>query len=344
MVGCLLICCGVCAFADRKTDERKARTTRALDACEAGQWDDAVALAGADPDFISLLKEFPDTGASWARVTHDGPTQVRRLHAADVLALELANVSMRDGEERQAGRALALATAEDVIKGPVTSFDHAWALALVALLEGPPDQSTQWVQWRTRLQSRFPDDGRFTLAAVTNRREARLIQGHPADHPELVVHPDELKRTLRDLTGLEARPDVRAEAALRRGVLQFETGDLPGALADLAIAADARNSGDPFTRGLAHLVEARALDLMSRHDAALEEYERAVDALPDAQSAQIARALATMDSPRRLETAASLDRALGVTPPVPDPWHEYGHGEYRHWPDAIAALRALAAQ
>jgi hypothetical protein len=341
--GGLLICCGVWAFAGRGTDERGLRTTRALDAYAAEKWDDAVALAAGDPFFAGLLKEFPATSAAWVKGGHDATAQSRRQREADVLALELANGSMRDSEERQAGRALVLHTASRVISGPVTPFDHAWAFALTTLLEGPPDRSPEWAEWNTRFQSRFPDDGRFALAAVTNRSEARLLTPHPVKIPDGVLS-QAVTRTLADLSTLEARPDVRADAALRRGAIEFHTWNMPDALVDLAIAADPANGGDAFTRCLAHLVRGQALDMTSRHAEAIDEYDRAVEALPGAQSAQIARAVATMDTTRRLETAKAMDQVLTLTSPVPDPWHEYLHGEYRRWPDVIAALRALAAR
>lgn len=338
----LLLCCAF-STTDQKT-ERRIRTTQALDAYEAGQWDTAVTLAAAETRFDDLLQEYPGVSSAWARSGRDSSNQARRESEADVLALELGNVSLRDRAQWEAGRTLVLLTIDRVSHGRPTPFEHAWSRALIALMDAQPETSKKWAQILVWLQGRFADDGRFGLATVTNRVEARLLTGHPADTPRLIGTRDDLDLTLSDLAALEARPDVRAEAALRRGVVQFETGDLQDALVDLAVAGDPANHGDAFTRYLAHLVAARALEAGKREARALQEYDRAVEVMPDAQSAAIARALATMDTTRRLETAEDLDRVLRRTPVVPDPWHEYTFGEYHRWSEAIAALRALVAQ
>ena len=341
---CAVICGAVMASVDQRGVERQNRTRAALDAYAVGRWDEAVALAAADPDFESLLREFPDTSAAWARTGSDSAHRSTRVLNADVLALELANASLRDALEWARGRPLIYLTYDHVTTSGRTPFEHAWALAATALLDGPPDRSKEWAQLMTWLEGRFPTDGRFALAAVTNRREARLLEGHPSGNPDLIADADRLRQTLSDLAALERMPNIRAEAALRRGVIEFEIGDLARAHADLAIAGDPSNSGDTFTRYLGHLVSARAFEVDVRRTEAAGEYDRAVETLPGAQSAQIAQAFATMDTSRRFETAAALDRALTREPPVPDPWHGYTHGEYRRWPEDIAALRAMLKQ
>ncbi|HET9369408.1 MAG TPA: hypothetical protein VFO19_04145, partial [Vicinamibacterales bacterium] len=75
---------------------------------------------------------------------------------------------------------------------------------------------------------------------------------------------------------------------------------------------------------------------------AAAEYQRALEASPGAQTAEIALATALARGGHRAEAAALAEASLTRTDASFDPWLAYGQGDLRKWPAIIAAVRKAA--
>jgi hypothetical protein len=73
----------------------------------------------------------------------------------------------------------------------------------------------------------------------------------------------------------------------------------------------------------------------------LEAWRRANATIPNVVSGMTLLSSALFLVDRRDEAYDVMDAALRTRPKVPDPWLQYGWGDYRFWPEIRARLRKL---
>jgi hypothetical protein len=73
----------------------------------------------------------------------------------------------------------------------------------------------------------------------------------------------------------------------------------------------------------------------------LEAWHRANATIPNVVSGMTLLSSALFLVDRRDEAYDVMDAALRTRPKVPDPWLQYGWGDYRFWPEIRARLRKL---
>jgi tetratricopeptide (TPR) repeat protein len=98
-------------------------------------------------------------------------------------------------------------------------------------------------------------------------------------------------------------------------------------------------AGDTTMKYLAHFEAGRALEQLHRSEAAIREYRRALDVIPDAESATVAIASLQFMRDERAAAVTMIDRVFNRTPLPPDPGRLIGYGSFVRWAELKAALR-----
>jgi tetratricopeptide (TPR) repeat protein len=199
--------------------------------------------------------------------------------------------------------------------------------------------------------SRFPSEGRFKLASITNRVETFLISSAPlppgyllnqgagrfdADPPGSMKS---LQETLDALSTLVNDPMVGVEAKLRRGVLLAALDKPEEANADLR---GATRSNDIFLSYLAEMMLGALADRRGDLSDAIAHYRNAQHVTP-ATASSIALAAALFRAGRQSEASEML-ATWSTGPRVEDPWRTYSLRDYRFMPQYLSQIRELAGQ
>jgi tetratricopeptide (TPR) repeat protein len=125
---------------------------------------------------------------------------------------------------------------------------------------------------------------------------------------------------------------------VRAGLIYFTVGDYPAALRAFEAAQPLAN--EPAIKYLAHFNAGRALEAASRIDSAIDEYRRALEIMPDAESASVAITSLQFARDDREEAIARVDRVFNKRPGATDPGRLIGYGSFFRWPELKATLRA----
>jgi len=299
-----------------------------IDAFGRGEYGAVTRSMQATGDAAALIRDFRQGGNPWPATPH--------REAA--LALEFAEAgvfSTRDATRQDAMALLAKFTR--FVRPPLEpdAFERAWTWAEVTILEGTirPNLAGPVVQKAT---VRFPDDPRFVLARaiVTDQRLPIAGLGDPTQ-----AHIDAVTSAY---AAALARPETADEAHIRFGWFLHRIGRDAEALAALDAAADGpARTLEPALRYLRQLFRGQVLVSLHRLDDALDALREARTLAPHAQSAKVAlmnTSLAAGDH----ATAEALAEDIQTSPTdVTDPWWSYWQGDYRHYAQAIAAVREL---
>lgn len=310
---------------------------------------DAVVQAFVEARDPGELKgQLQEQGSKWTKAEGEAAEPRRRLIAATV-GLELANARMDD--QWLELRSLVEWGCGLMRRGAASEPERLWQLASVAVTEGALDSDILYkFNHLGHAESRFRLEPRFRLArnfGVTRRSasgtEATLSAGlePQLDDDARVVQSDWtffLDTAIKNLQGLQYEPAIAAEAVLRAGHMQVIRSKPEAALASFEAAV--KRSREPYVTYLGHFMTGRTLERLDRLDEAERAYAKALEALPHAQSAVLARAALLVRAGRTTDAVELTSASFAARPRPPDPWRLYPYGDYYRWPALIAQLRA----
>jgi tetratricopeptide (TPR) repeat protein len=269
----------------------------------------------------------------------------RRVLSA--FALELAQA----GADRQSAAAARLVEwACPLVRShtPVNDFDRAWHRAALSLLEGAVD-GRQLAAHVEHSQPTVGDDPRMQLATAVADEQLiapREIIG-PASDTELrrlglaTTDGERLRvgdRAIESFTLATTVGDVRAEARLRLGHVQWQLGRFDDSLASWA--GIEQLTEDRALIYLVHLFRGLSLEGLGRWDEAKHAYAAALVVSPGAHSAVIRIGALEFLHGDRAAANRWLGPLLRDDDPGRDPWWSYYAADWRFWYQAIDALRA----
>jgi tetratricopeptide (TPR) repeat protein len=334
-----------------------------LNAYEQGRYDEAVAKAAALPDLGSFRLRFVQDSPQW--VNADPARVDRRRGVAAALLLEVTAARL----ESDWGRFSDLIEWTCVqlrSTATPTDFERAWHRASHALAGRA--RARQWMLGlyprlphqrpvtdrplpanerppATHLMhalERFPDDPQFQLSRVIAwtwnrddeptrnvRRRNDDDRWRPSRAPQL-----EALVTLEPLTSTAV---VAPEAWVRIGLLHLSVGDYAPALRAFESAQPIAN--EQSIKYLAYFNAGRALEGLQRVDDAMRAYHRALEIIPDAESATVALTSLQFMRDDRDAAVSAIDRVFNRKPVAPDPGRLIGYGSFMRWPDLKAAMR-----
>jgi len=338
-----------------------------LNAYDQGRYDEAVAKAAALPDLGSFRLRFVQDSPLWVNADPAGIDRRRGVAAAFLLEVTAARLESDWGRFSDLIEWTCVqlrATAKP------TEFERAWHAASHALAGRA--RARQWLLGlyprlphqkpvtdrpikanerppATHLMhalERFPDDPQFQLSRVVawswgrDSEPIRNVERDTDDLPRRTRAPQlEALVTLEPLTSIAV---VAAEAWIRIGLVQFSVGDYASALRAFESAQPI--ASETSMKYLAYFNAGRALEGLQRVDDAMRAYQRALEVIPDAESATAALTSLQFMRDDRDAAVSAIDRVFNRKPVPPDPGRLMGYGSFMRWPDLKAALRtALSA-
>src|SRR5688572_14841383 len=340
--------------------------TGLLDSYYQGNYDDAVAKGAALQDLGPLRLRFVQDTPGW--INADPAQAARRRAAVAGFLVELAGARL----ESDWGRLSDLIewTCAQVLRasGPPTAFERSWHMATTALagrarvrvwLLGPYARLPHQKPLRRAPQKddppsplhlmhaieRFPDDPEFQLARViawTWGRDAEPIRNMRREWRDNAdrwapSRPPQLE-AITSFEPLIAMPSVAAEAHIRIGMIYVTVADHPAALRSFEAAQPIART--PQLKYLSHFLAGRSLEILQRQDEAMAQYQRALDVVPNAESATIALASLQFLRGDAEPSIALINRTFAGKSSTTDPGRLVGYGSYLHWPEIKSAMRA----
>jgi tetratricopeptide (TPR) repeat protein len=300
----------------------------------AGTWDPSASPRLSARDFRRVTTDLKSHGVQWIQAAGPGAESGRRLQVATfvldfLLTQDIAFTWLPGSPVLE-----FFNWARDLVgQGPPTEAEKRWYLASVGLLHrcGVP------LGWFSQIAlARFPNEPRFLLARALAEEQQTWPQARHEQFltpdPKLWVHIQSRFRPLFTV------PGVGAEAQIRLGHLELRRGQVAAAL---GLFESAGEPADPFLRYLRALFIGQAHTQQSDVAAAATAYEAAFAAVPWAQSATLAWASTLLRLGRGAEAARLADELLTLHLPVPDPWQDFVHSEWRHFDTDLAILRGL---
>ena len=335
-----------------------------LDAYARGEYDRAVQMAPADLGPLQL--RFVQDGPAWINA-EPARADARRAVVASFL-LELAAARY----ESDGMRFLDLIEWMCIqlrAAGPPTEFERAWHAASHAIagrsrsrtyLLGeyarlphqkpstakPSDPQHPPARHLMHALERFPDDPHFQLSRIvawTWGRDAEPNRNIGDRLREIIRGPEGNIRVAPQMEAIVALepltkvPEVAAEANVRAGLVYFTVRDYPAALR--AFEAAQPIAQEPAMKYLAHFNAGRALEAASRVDSAMDEYRRALEIVPDAESATVALTSLQFARDEREEAIERINRVFNKRPGDTDPGRLIGYGSFLRWPSLKQSLR-----
>ena len=335
-----------------------------LNAYENGRYDEAVAKASALPDLGSFRLRFVQDSPVWV---HADPARIdRRSGVAAAFLLEVTAARLESDWGRFSDLIEWTCVQLRTTATP-TEFERAWHAASHALAGRA--RARQWLLGlyprlphqkpvtdrpmkanerppATHLMhalERFPDDPQLQLARVvawTWGRDSEALRNvrrrdedewrRPSRAPQL-----EALVTLEPLTSIAV---VAPEAWVRIGLVHLSLGDYAAALRAFESAQPI--ASEPAITYLANFNAGRALEGLQRIDEAMRAYQRALEIIPDAESATIALTSLQFMRDDRDAAVSAIDRVFNRKPVAADPGRLVGYGSFMRWPDLKAAMRS----
>lgn len=217
------------------------------------------------------------------------------------------------------------------------AFEAAWHRMALALLQDGiyPQAQAVYLDTIDRRYASVPSsfaprrDPRLALDRGIAEEQRCALAGYPADC---------LRAAIQRFAAAALVPETADEANIRAAWAHYQ-------LKSYALALDAIDracpTSDPDLIYWMHLFRGRILEGLSRLADAEQEYRRALDARPFAQSAGVALA-ATLFKLSRPDEAVNAARAVRLQSGdvVVDPWWTYLRGDARFVPEWRADLRA----
>jgi tetratricopeptide (TPR) repeat protein len=349
---------GIARPETRPSPETIPAVAAVLDRYAAGRFDEAVAGAAALEDLRPFRARFFTEAPGW--IGKDPATAPRREAVAAAFGLELTYARLesewgmlRELVEWSCGRLRAA--------GTPTPFERAWHLAALSLAGRARDRvwllgQSQWLPdepprrqidpalsplHMTHAAERMPGDPRVRLEWLTaflwsRDRGGFSFRGLPAGVVSTMTKRHQA--ALDALRALGDEPATAADARLQLARMRLVEEDAGGALEAARHALSA--SPNAPRRYVAHVIAGRALEALGRPQAAADEYARALEAVPGAESASIALASLRFLDGERADARQLIERSFARTPQMDDPWRLVSYGSFAHWPQLAAAMRA----
>jgi tetratricopeptide (TPR) repeat protein len=338
-----------------------------IDAYLTGRYDQAVSDAAAADDLGPFRLRFVQDTPGW--ITADPALAAKRRAATAAFLLELMHARLESDYYRFSDL-VEWTCVQLRASGAATPFERSWYLASVALASRarariwllgesprlphqpplkrtlPPKTENPSPRHLMHAIERVPDEPRLQLAQIvawTWGRDAEPIRNRRA-------REDDSSRFIRRPTQLDALtayekwlddPIVGAEARVRSGLIHFSVGAFENALRAFEPAQEA---SDAQTRYLALFNAGRALEALQRQDEAVVRYEKALTAVPSAESATIALASLRFSRDEREAAVALLTRRFSAAAREHDPMRLVGYGSFSRWDDLRADLRREVAR
>jgi tetratricopeptide (TPR) repeat protein len=342
-----------------------------LNAYEQGRYDEAVAKAAALPDLGPFRLRFVQDSPLWVKA--DPARLDRRSGVAAAFLLEVTAARLESDWGRFSDL-IEWTCLQLRATGAPTEFERAWQAASHALAgrarnrtwmlgessrlphQKPPEQPRTvpgWAQTMERSQpqppahlmhalERFPDDPQFQLSRVVawtwgrDSEPIRNLERDGSDRRSRRTRPQlEALVTLEPLTSIAA---VAPEAWVRIGLVHFSVGDYGSALRAFESAQPIAN--ETSMKYLAYFNAGRALEGLQRLDDAMRAYQRALEIIPDAESATVALSSLQFMRDDRDAVVSAIDRVFNRKPSAADPGRLMGYGSFIRWPDLKAAMRS----
>ena len=261
-------------------------------------------------------------------VVADGPT----MRVADPTLREMAQGNLS---------ALISPSASDVVEwacsvlreGSPPPAERTWHVAAIAVLERFRGQASLDSHIE-HAESRFPNDPEWALARAVSQESRTWPDRRDEENygPPSGLTASRIEARFKEAAGFAA---TRQEAHLRWGYFELRRGRADEALTHFAQAGE---PDDAVLRYWLHLFKGRALERVGRLDDAIASYRLAGTAVPYAQSATTALAVALVANQQADEAASLMNRMLSVQPPL-DPWSFYTFPKTRFWPTLMSRLR-----
>jgi tetratricopeptide (TPR) repeat protein len=340
-----------------------------LDQYLRGDRDAAVASAAAVQDLGPLRLRFVQDTPGW--IAGD-PAQVetrRAVVAAFLLELTAARLESDWGRfsDLIEWQCLQMRTAN----ATPSEFERAWHAASHALAgrararqwllgefavlphqkpsKAPPsDPQHPPARHLMHALERFPDDPRFQLSRIVawtwgrDTEPTRNVRGRDDDEPRaMAVTRRRLPSQLEAVIALETLTnitEVAADAYVRIGIMQFVVRDFGAALRAYEQAQEIAT--DLATKFIAFLNAGRTLEALKRPDDAARAYTRALEIVPDAESATIALASLRFAGDEREAAVTMIDTVFNRRPAPADPARLIPYGTFLRWPSLKSAMRA----
>jgi tetratricopeptide (TPR) repeat protein len=335
-----------------------------LDVYAGGNYDRAVQMAPADLGLLQL--RFVQDGPAW--INADAAQVEKRRAVAAAFLLELAAARYESDGHRFLDL-IEWMCIQIRAAGAPTSFERAWHAASHALagrsrsrtyLLGeyarlphqkpstakPSDPQHPPARHLMHALERFPDDPQFQLSRIvawTWGRDSEPNRNVGDRLREIIRGPGGSVRVAPQMEAIVALepllkiPDVAAEANVRAGLIYFTTRDYAAALRAFETAQPLAT--ETALKYLAHFNAGRALEALSRIDAAIDEYRRALQIIPDAESATVALTSLQFARDDRDEAIAQVNRVFNQRPGATDPGRLIGYGSFFRWEALKATLR-----
>ena len=340
--------------------------TTLLDTYYAGQYDEAVAAAAALPDLGALRLQFVQRAPTWIAAEGSGVERRRAAVAGFIVELAAARLDADWGRLSD----LIEWTCAQILRasGPPTAFERTWHAATTAVagrararlwLLGPYARLPHQKPLKRAPQKddppsplhlmhaieRFPDDPDFQLARVVAWTWGRDSEPMRNMRPEwrhnvdrwAPSRPPQLE-AIAAFAPLMAIPSIAAEAHLRTGMIHSTVGDHAAAL-NAFEAAQPIAKTTPLTF-LAYFLAGRSLEALQRPADAMAQYQRALEIVPNAESAAIALASLQFLRGEAEPAIALIDRTFATPATMTDPGRLAGYGAFLHWREIRAAMRA----
>ena len=307
-----------------------------ISAYERGAWDPVTLNLRQVADPVRLIADFDRGGNPW-------PGSPRR---EALFALELAESGMFSPRlpARNAAVELLLRFAR-LVRHPLgpDEFERAWYLAEVAMLQGMvrPSAARPFVD---RALARFPHEPRLVLARAILTDQRWPYSGTVASGPQMsrgATSAEHMKTLMEEYEAAAAFPETRAEASIRLGWFLHRIGRSDEAIVRLK-AVESVERVDRSLGYLRELLLGHVLASAGRMEDALVSYGRAISILPGAQAARVAMMNAQLVHGNRPAAEAMAETLQQPAPRTMfDPWWLYWQGDYRRYPQELAAARAM---
>jgi len=333
-----------------------------LDTYSQGRYDEAIAKAAALPDLGPFRLRFVQDSPVWVNAD---PVRIdRRSAVAAAFLLELTAARLESDWGRFSDLIEWTCVQLRTTATP-TEFERAWHAASHGLagrararqwLLGlyprlphqkpvterpmPPNERPPATHLMHALE-RFPDDSQFQLSRVVAWTWGRddepirnLRRRNDYDRPRRAPQLEALV-TLEPLT---LQPEVASEAWIRIGLVHFSVGDYAAALRAFESAQPIAT--ETSMKYLAYFNSGRSLERLQRIDDAIRAYQRALEIVPDAESATVALTSLQFMRDDRDAAVSAIDRVFNRKSGPPDPGRLMGYGSFIRWDALKTAMRA----
>lgn len=296
-------------------------------------WDLPV---GPLPDLEAEANRIRTAGLRW--VSAGGPVRepVRRIQLA-TFVLDFLSTQDAVPYWRRGGPAAELYewTSSQTRASSPHPAERTWHLAGMTLLQrfGAVETLRYEVLFA---RARFPDEPRFQL--VEAFAAEMPIWPHDRDRDRLIPSQNELWLMLDRYGVTFGIAPIQQEGRIRFGFFELLRGRHAEALKHFDLAGE---PDDEMLGYLLHLFRGRAFIAARRPAEAIVSFQRALDAMPHAQSATLALAAALVTQGRQNEAEALVSRMLALPEAPFDPWTIYTFPEARFWPQRMEELRRV---